>query len=248
MDSQLNVDAPRNCAAVSTDGAVLFDLEQDRLLKLNSVASEMWRQLRNGHTEAEVVDDIAKRCGIEKEIVAKDLQGLLRRLEHLGVKPGRSGIAISEALPFPDENVQSFHESAPDVSSAPFECSASLIFSILLGLACCDLILFIGSVKWLCRAVQKSPLKRPSPKEQPALVKQIRDAVDQACVWYPKKAWCLQRSAVTACLLKRHGIVAHMVIGARPTPFLAHAWVEVGGSVINDASRMKDFYQVLGSY
>jgi hypothetical protein len=248
MGSQLNVDVSGNCATASTDGAVLFDLEQDRLLKLNSVASEMWRQLRAGYTEAQIIDDIAKRYGVEEETVARDLHGLLRRLEELGVQPGRSGVTVSEPSPVPDGKVHSSREFGPDTAAAAFECSARLIFCILLGLACCDLILFVGSVKWLCRVVQKWPLKQSSPKEEPAVVKQIRDAVEQACVWYPKRAWCLQRSAVTACLLKRHGIAAHLIIGARPTPFLAHAWVEVGGSVVNDASRVKDFYQVLGSY
>jgi transglutaminase superfamily protein len=40
---------------------------------------------------------------------------------------------------------------------------------------------------------------------------------------------CLQRSAATTLLLRRHGWDAEMVIGAKLLPFQSHAWVEVNG-------------------
>ena len=36
-----------------------------------------------------------------------------------------------------------------------------------------------------------------------------------------------------------------MVIGAQQMPFKAHAWVEVGGSVVNDKPYTPEMYQVL---
>ncbi len=62
---------------------------------------------------------------------------------------------------------------------------------------------------------------------------------------YWKQALCLQRSAATACLLKRYGVPAQMVIGARQIPFKAHAWVEVDGRVVNDKLYMPEIYAVL---
>src|SRR5690349_4659830 len=59
-------------------------------------------------------------------------------------------------------------------------------------------------------------------------------AVDEACVWYVRRALCLQRSAVATRLLRRSGIRAELVIGYRPLPFESHAWVEVDGRVVND--------------
>jgi len=73
----------------------------------------------------------------------------------------------------------------------------------------------------------------------------ICSAVDMACIWYWKEVLCLQRSAATACLLKRHGIAAQMVIGAQQMPFKAHAWVEVGGRVVNDKPYTTEIYAVL---
>ena len=39
-----------------------------------------------------------------------------------------------------------------------------------------------------------------------------------------------------------------MMIGVRSMPFLAHAWVEADGSVINDWPRVKKFYRPLLSH
>jgi hypothetical protein len=60
----------------------------------------------------------------------------------------------------------------------------------------------------------------------------ISDAVLLATCLYWKPVLCLQRAVCTVRLLRRHGIVARLVIGYRPSPFFSHAWVEVGGRVV----------------
>ncbi|MCA1584773.1 MAG: lasso peptide biosynthesis B2 protein [Acidobacteria bacterium] len=70
-------------------------------------------------------------------------------------------------------------------------------------------------------------------------------AVDEACVWYVKRAACLQRSAVATWLLRRRGIRAELVIGYRPLPFDSHAWVEVDGRVVNDRQQYRNVFTVL---
>jgi hypothetical protein len=91
--------------------------------------------------------------------------------------------------------------------------------------------------------VRRSPLRVraiPSPE-----VMEICRAVDLACVWYWKRALCLQRSAAAVCLLRRYGVRAQMVLASRPTPFQAHAWVEVDGKVVNDKQEVQETYAVL---
>jgi Transglutaminase-like superfamily len=70
-------------------------------------------------------------------------------------------------------------------------------------------------------------------------------AVDLACILYWKDVRCLQRSAATTCLLRGHGVVAHMMIGAQKMPFRSHAWVEVNGRVVNDKPYLREMYMVL---
>ena len=73
----------------------------------------------------------------------------------------------------------------------------------------------------------------------------LHRAVDFACVFYFKRVLCLQRSAATAVLLRRHGWPAQMVIGAQLLPFQSHAWVEIGGCVVNDKPYIEEIFQVL---
>jgi len=95
----------------------------------------------------------------------------------------------------------------------------------------------------LYEAVRSYPPGSHSSSSNP--VDLVCRAVDIACVCYWKRVFCLQRSAVTACLLKRFGIPALMIIGTQQMPFRSHAWVEVEGQVVSDKPYMRDMYQVL---
>ena len=70
-------------------------------------------------------------------------------------------------------------------------------------------------------------------------------AVDLACVFYFKPVLCLQRSAAATLLLRRHGWSAQLVIGLQVLPFKSHAWVELGGTVVNDKPYMPEIYREL---
>jgi hypothetical protein len=77
---------------------------------------------------------------------------------------------------------------------------------------------------------------------------EISRAIDTACVWFWKEVSCLHRSAVTAHLLRKNGIAAELVIGAQSLPFQGHAWVEVGGQVVNDKPYIAEIYPVLDRF
>jgi hypothetical protein len=100
-----------------------------------------------------------------------------------------------------------------------------------------------GDFAAIYNVVRNHPVGGPSLSG--SVVGRICTAVDVACIWYWKEVLCLQRSAATACLLKRHGVPAQMVIGAQQMPFKAHAWVEVDGQVVNDKPYMREIYMVL---
>jgi hypothetical protein len=63
------------------------------------------------------------------------------------------------------------------------------------------------------------------------------------CYWKPIR--CLQRSIVTARLMRDHGILAEVVIAYLAAPFFSHAWVEAGGRAANDAPSCQMRLQVL---
>jgi hypothetical protein len=109
-----------------------------------------------------------------------------------------------------------------------------------------DFYLLRGNFAALYRKVEKYPVKRPDKNAAVAgAVDRICSAVNLACMWYPKRSLCLQRSAVTTCLLRSYGVPAQMVIGAQKLPFKAHAWVEVDSQVVNDKLYTSEIYSVL---
>ena len=118
-----------------------------------------------------------------------------------------------------------------------------LILKAYLKLIHFDLYLARGNFAALYDKVRKYPVRNGTPASD--AVEHICSAIDIACIWYWKEALCLQRSAATACLLKEYGVPAQMVIGAQQMPFKAHAWVEVGGRVVNDKPYMPEMYAVL---
>jgi hypothetical protein len=48
----------------------------------------------------------------------------------------------------------------------------------------------------------------------------------------PSDSRCLFSSLTLMCMLERRSIAQRLVIAARPRPFAAHAWVEVGGQAM----------------
>ena len=121
-----------------------------------------------------------------------------------------------------------------------------LLLQAVLKLIQFDLYLARGNFEAIYDEVHSYAIKKePAPARA---VEQICSAVDMACIWYWKEVLCLQRSTATACLLKRHGVAAQMIIGAQQMPFKAHAWVEVNGLVVNDRPYMREMYGVLDTW
>lgn len=233
----------------SRDGGVLFDLDHDEFLKLDPVAAEIWTLLNAGRSEAEVVDAIAQRFSVSRERVALDLSNLLQAAADRGITPDSVQLKNEtlSAVTSRDDQAYPWYGQNPDVRRpTPGRLT---VLRALLGLALFDLTLSTRSLKALCRLVTEWSLGNcDRSKSEPDLIGRICTAVERACVWYPKKAVCLQRSAVTACLLKGAGIRAQMVVGARVMPMVSHAWVEVDGRVVNDHARVAKVYQPLVSF
>ncbi|MFY9529162.1 MAG: lasso peptide biosynthesis B2 protein [Candidatus Acidiferrales bacterium] len=106
-----------------------------------------------------------------------------------------------------------------------------------------DLCLARKNFAALYNRVRNCPIATKAPSI--GTIERVCSAVDTASIWYWKEALCLQRSAATACLLKRYGVPAQLVIGAQTVPFKAHAWVEVDGRVVNDRPYVREMYAVL---
>ena len=117
-----------------------------------------------------------------------------------------------------------------------------LVWKALLGFLAFDVLGCGSHFSTMHRLVSKW---RVAPRSAPiGEVDQVCEAINHACVWYPKRVQCLQRSAVTTCLLRTCGVEAKMVMGGQNLPFKAHAWTEVNGRAINERRNVQAIYSI----
>jgi len=237
------------------DGAIVLDIcgktengNTGRLIKFDGIGAQMWKLLCSGQSPAQVVDHILSEYTVDRQTVERDLANLLSEAKSLGLKPDEIFLAEA-AQTMPDEQMGYFPWYAHDGEAPRPTPSRIMVFAALVGLCLFDFLLSAVSMEVMCHVVHRWPLKQRKPKDDRIVViGKICTAVERSCVWYGKKALCLQRSAVTACMLRAWGIAAEMVLAVRPMPTVAHAWVEVAGSVINDRPQVRRFYRRLTAY
>ena len=117
-----------------------------------------------------------------------------------------------------------------------------LFWKALVGLLTYDLVGFNSNFARMYKFVRNCrPTSRVGPDDA---IDRVCSAVNYACVLYPKRVLCLQRAAVTTCLLRRSGVPARMVMGAQQLPFKAHAWTEVDGRAVNERRDVQRIYSV----
>ena len=116
--------------------------------------------------------------------------------------------------------------------------------SAFIGLLVFDMLLKFRGFQSLIKRVEDWPTAEPATTDL-EICRRVRAMVDRAQLYYPKKAMCLQRSAVVTCLLRRRGVPAEMVLGAQEYPTKGHAWAEVNGVVVNDNPTVNTRYREL---
>lgn len=117
-----------------------------------------------------------------------------------------------------------------------------LLMRALLELITFDILVSFGNFKNVHGSVRAFAVS--SKRASDGALERISNAVNLACMWYPKQALCLQRAFVTVRLLRAAGVSADMVLGAQKMPFKAHAWVEVNGHPVNERTDVQSAYMI----
>lgn len=118
----------------------------------------------------------------------------------------------------------------------------NLLVRAFLALCWVDVQLFSQGFRKLHESVKRAEV---SAAGNGPGIRPVVHAVDLASVLYFKPVRCLQRSAAAVLLLRRCGTAAELVIGVQQRPLRAHAWVEVGGTVVNDRAHIARAFAVI---
>lgn len=250
------------------DGSVLLSIADDRVCKLNGVGALTWMILED-NTAGVSVDDLVRelsdqferinaegelRYEVSREQLRKDTTQFLAKitqLKLLQVKTSADGpelYYIKSGVSGTTSNRVGVATAAKHVDvtrpESPLTVSKRETLTAFAGLLAFDLLLKFRGFYSLINRVEHWPITEPHTTDLQTC-RRVRAIVDRAQMYYPKKAMCLQHSAVLTCLLRRRGVPAEMVLAAQEFPPRAHAWAEVEGEVINDRQSVKNSHRVL---
>ena len=253
------------------DGSILLSISENRVCKLNGAGAMTWMVLEESPralTLADIVgtlrrqfESINREGELLYEVSPQQLQTdttrFLMRMTEMNLlavsdERGEELYSIKE-----DVSGTSAAKASTTLRSAPLDeyqsdksgtdavsVSKRETVSAFFGLLAFDLLLKIRGFNSLIRRVERWPIAEPKISDR-EICRRVRGMVDRAQMYYPKKAMCLQHSAVVTCLLRRRGVAAQMVLAAQEFPPKAHAWSEVAGEVVNDRNSVKNEYLIL---
>ena len=227
------------------DGTAVLHVERDKMYSVIGLGSFILAKLarsESGLSFNSLVDDAARELDDSQR---EETEGNITRL--LGALQAR-GIVQAHATDRPRELNSTWTTRFALVARKVVRGLLKLQLydlTAFLALFATNLILKLMSFAMLYHLVKTWPKSHTNEMDSEGVVQRVRAAVDRATTWYPKQARCLQRSAVTVCLLRSCGVPAEMVIGVNKVPFKSHAWAEVFGEVVNDLPAVPARYRVL---
>jgi hypothetical protein len=226
-------------------------------LSLDEVVDELQRQFENINRDGELRYEISReqlRTDTTRFLTALADAGLVEALSDptgrwtYRIFAGVCGTTSTTVAELTSPETANSHGTAEPAPSwlEPSETRPSKYETLTAfgGLLAFDLLLKIRGFEALIKKVETWSIAEPHTID-PELCRRICAAVNRAQVYYPKKAMCLQHSAVVTCLLRRRGIPAQMVLAAQDFPPKGHAWVEVQDQVVNDKPTVREIYRTL---
>jgi len=256
------------------DGTVLLSIPDDRICKLNGVGALTWIILEEnpgGLNLEDVVRELSDQFDaingegqlkyeVSSEQLKSDTEQFLTKLTEMNLlrkaadSSGRGFYRIAEGVSGTTSSTvattitnaagNSIESSQRVLATNDIRPFRRETFSAFIGLLAFDLLLKFRGFQSLIEKVEHWPASEPRTTDSETC-RHVRAMVDRAQMYYPKKAMCLQHSAVVTCLLRRRGVPAEMVLAAQEFPPKAHAWVEVDGVVVNDFTAVQRVYRVM---
>ena len=228
--------------AETEDGAVLLDIRQGLCFAMESVGTQIWRMLVKGRSLGQIQDRLVSLYpDVPRERLEEDVAQFIRALkekELVGCAEASSPpILLTSLVKFGQKSSRTRQPAKSRHAARHF-----LFWRALLYLIAFDLFGFGSNFSRTYELVRR--LRTTAAQSQGEAAGRVCRAVNYACICYPKRVLCLQRSAVTTCLLRLCGIPAEMVLGAQKFPFKAHAWTEVNRQPVNEGKDVQKLYLV----
>jgi hypothetical protein len=206
--------------------------------------SKLAHASKEGLTRDEFVEIVKREFeDVDVSRIEKAVDDLLARLRQTGTLQAEQTLAASKRRDRRAELALRLSRCARYLLRPLLEMKAYTIAALVL-LITGEVVRKLGGFRSIHDTVERWGVT-DQPQRDDGTLANACAAVNRACTWYPKRSLCLQRASVLVCLLRSVGFPAQMVIGVHKMPFYGHAWVEVGGNVVNDHANVQKFFHVL---
>ncbi|GLR02046.1 hypothetical protein GCM10007934_18600 [Mycoavidus cysteinexigens] len=98
-----------------------------------------------------------------------------------------------------------------------------------------------GILQLCTQAIRQNELRFGETEEYTPFV----NALNWACLFYPKPTKCLEWSAALTLVCARAGLASKLLIGVQSFPFYAHAWSETNHAIIGDSALRREELSVI---
>jgi Transglutaminase-like superfamily/Coenzyme PQQ synthesis protein D (PqqD) len=252
------------------DGSVLLSAANDRIFKLNGTGALTWTVLEQSRVPLCLEEVVQELCvqferlnaaaemqfDVSAEQLKQDTSRFIKSLTDNGLLQVvtdasrgecyriKADVSGTTATTLAQNGGEAVAQITSVVDGPPISPSRRQTLTAFFGLIAFDLLLKFRGFAALVKKVENWPTTAPHTADSETC-RRVCAMVNRAQVYYPKKAMCLQHSAVVTCLLRRQGVPAEMVLAAQEFPPKGHAWVEVEGRVVNDFRQVKTRYREL---
>lgn len=227
---------PRHIHFAVLDGwTIILDVARNRYVSLTPDATRVWMHLQSSGrspTVAELATERRESLSTTRDFISIQL-GAWRRYGLLSTPDAKSRLPIARQ---PVQAVAAL-DQAREVQSPRLRVSAVVTMSLASAIrrwgshriTLADVLLRI-QLQPKCTGITHEPESSP--------VGQIADTVLAynlvRALFFAGRDDCLERSVDLCLALRAQGIDSRLCFGVRTFPFSAHAWVQVGGLVVND--------------
>jgi hypothetical protein len=230
-------------AAVQGEG-VIMDLIEDRYYGLCAQSTALWQRLLEGQLPD---SPLISHAAVSPEIVAQQLDAW--RQTNLVIDRARRS-SIADLLPVLKQVGARATGGLSDarIDAQPFSWFAFL--HLLRGARWSRRTMKRRGICWTLKRLQQIPVSaQQQPEHAEAIVHRVmRVYRSSRQVLNQGKDDCLPRSLALVVALRRLGVDAEICFGVLKFPFAAHAWVEAGGRVINEAPESVQHYTLLARF
>ncbi|MEV7422891.1 lasso peptide biosynthesis B2 protein [Streptomyces sp. NPDC091212] len=205
--------------------AAVMDIRtgRGRWRHLNTTAAHLWKQLADGITLDQALDDLTDRFvrqGADRDIVRADLEILAGQLRDTGLLDARISPTASLITP----EVRPPLPTDTPLRGADRIAGLLGIATALVLLRCAPIRVAVGAAGAL------GGIARPVATAEQADL--FFHAVRRSGRFWPGRMACLEESLAAYFAAALRGRRVTWVMGARTAPAAAHAWIEADGEVI----------------